>query len=169
MSRIPHFLCKVLTAVNLSALRAGHALFPRNIPGTHMFVTGSVNPKTIVRLEGLRKLKKFIDEIRKYEFAFSCLCHWNVTFCNISSCVLAWKLMHSCALFLVLWATTFMKIDQHIYEGFPSMQRYYSILRMYLLSRYMFRSYDHLQVEIHTAEINTTDNRSDVHLSKKST
>jgi siderophore synthetase component len=28
------------------------------------------------------------------------------------------------------------------------------------LSHYMFLSYDHLQVEIHTAEINTTDNRS---------
>jgi hypothetical protein len=32
------------------------------------------------------------------------------------------------------------------------------------LSRYMFRSYDHNQVEIYTAEINTTDNRWPKHV-----
>jgi hypothetical protein len=38
-------------------------------------------------------------------------------------------------------------------EVFPSMQRYYSSFSIYSLSCYMFRSYDHLQTEIHTSEI----------------
>jgi hypothetical protein len=46
------------TAVRLSALRAGRPLPPRKIPGTH-FYENWVDPRAIVRLEGLGQLKKF--------------------------------------------------------------------------------------------------------------
>jgi hypothetical protein len=46
-------------AVRLSALRAGRALPPRNLPGTHFcWRLSRVDPSAIVRLEGLGQLKK---------------------------------------------------------------------------------------------------------------
>jgi hypothetical protein len=44
-------------AVKLSALRVGLPLPSRKIPGTHS-VRGCVDPRAIVRLEGLGQLKK---------------------------------------------------------------------------------------------------------------
>jgi hypothetical protein len=45
--------------VRLSALRAGRPLSPRKIPGIFISVRGCVDPRAIVRLEELGKLKKF--------------------------------------------------------------------------------------------------------------
>jgi hypothetical protein len=44
-------------AVRLSAIRVGRHLPPRKIPGTHFF-GGLVDPRAIVLLEGLGKLKE---------------------------------------------------------------------------------------------------------------
>jgi hypothetical protein len=49
-------------AVRLSALRAGHPLPPRRFL-VHISVRDSVDPRAILRLEGLGQLKKFNDLI----------------------------------------------------------------------------------------------------------
>jgi hypothetical protein len=54
--------------LKLSTLRTGHALLPRNILFFSLFlvilfVSGGVNPRAIVRLQGLDKLKNFIGLI----------------------------------------------------------------------------------------------------------
>jgi hypothetical protein len=46
-------------SVRLSALRAGQTSIPREIPDTHV-CRGSVNPKAILRLEGVGQLKNII-------------------------------------------------------------------------------------------------------------
>jgi hypothetical protein len=62
MLRIPHCLDNRLTrTVVLSDLRAGRALFPRKIFFLFLVffsVRGGVNPRAMLRLEGLGKFKK---------------------------------------------------------------------------------------------------------------
>jgi hypothetical protein len=56
-SRIPHFLdTGSLMAERLSTSRAGHALPYKMIP-VLIYVQGWVNPRDIVKLKGLGKLK----------------------------------------------------------------------------------------------------------------
>jgi hypothetical protein len=56
-------------AVRFLALRASRDLTPRMIPSTHFFYRLS-QPQAIVRLEGLRHLKKFNNSIKNQTLGF---------------------------------------------------------------------------------------------------
>jgi hypothetical protein len=55
--------------VRLSALSAGHALLQKD-PLVLISVRGSANPRDMVQLEGLGKLKKFSDSTGAQNAAF---------------------------------------------------------------------------------------------------
>jgi hypothetical protein len=69
-------------AVELSVLRAGRILLHSTIPGIH-FCYMLVNPRTVVRLEGLGKLKNnpmTCSGIESFTFR---LAFWDMTQCSL--------------------------------------------------------------------------------------